>query len=81
MTKVLIPVLGEKIEKATVSYWFFKVGDKIKRGDDLVELATDKATFNLPAPASGVLTEILCDEGQTVTIDQAVAIIDEGAPS
>ncbi|MBU1090963.1 MAG: lipoyl domain-containing protein, partial [Candidatus Omnitrophica bacterium] len=58
MTKVVLPDLGEGIEKATLSYWYFKVGEKVNEKDDLVELATDKATFNLPSPCSGTVTEI-----------------------
>ena len=58
MAKVVLPPLGEGIEKATVSYWFFKPGDKVKEKDDLVELATDKATFNLPSPVSGALSRV-----------------------
>ncbi len=77
MANVVIPVLGEKIEKATVSYWFFKVGDQVKANDDLVELATDKSTFNLPAPVAGVLTKILSEEGTTVSVGQSIAVISE----
>ena len=77
MVKVCLPELGEKIEKATVSYWFFKEGDKVKEKDDLVELTTDKATFNLPSPASGVLTEVIAEEGNTVNIGEILGVIDE----
>ncbi len=77
MVQVRLPELGEKIEKATVSYWFFKVGDKISAKDDLVELTTDKATFNLPSPASGILTEIIIEEGNTVNIGEILGIIEE----
>ena len=78
MTKVILPELGEGIEKATVSYWYFKVGDKVHEKDDLVELATDKATFNLPSPCSGILSEILFEEGSTVNIGEVLAAIEEG---
>ena len=77
MANVIIPVLGEKINKATVSFWFFKVGDQLKAGDDLVELATDKTTFNLPSPVSGLLAKILCEEGSTVEVGQTIAVINE----
>jgi 2-oxoglutarate dehydrogenase E2 component (dihydrolipoamide succinyltransferase) len=78
MTKVILPELGEGIEKATVSYWYCKVGDKVREKDDLVELATDKATFNLPSPCSGIVSEILFEEGSTVNIGEVLATIDEG---
>lgn len=77
MTKVVLPELGEGITKATVSYWFFKEGEKINEKDDLVELATDKATFNLPSPCSGMLSEIIFHEGDTVNIGEALAVIEE----
>lgn len=77
MTKVILPELGEGIEKATVSYWYFKQGDKVNEKDDLVELTTDKATFNLPSPCSGTLSEILFNEGQAVNIGDILAVIEE----
>ena len=77
MTKVTLPALGEKIEKATVSYWYFKEGDKVTEKDDLVELATDKATFNLPCPCSGILSQIIFHEGDVVNIGEVIAIIEE----
>ena len=77
MVEVRLPELGEKIEKATVSYWFFKAGDKVNEKDDLVELTTDKATFNLPSPASGILAEIIVNEGESVNIGEILGTIDE----
>jgi len=77
MTKVILPELGEGIEKATVSYWYFKAGDKINEKDDLVELTTDKATFNLPSPCTGILSEVLLREGDTVGVGEVLAIIEE----
>ncbi len=77
MTKVHLPELGEGIERATVSYWYFQEGEKVNEKDDLVELTTDKATFNLPSPCSGILSEILIREGNTINIGEVLAIIDE----
>lgn len=78
MVKVVLPALSEGIEKATVSYWYYKVGEKVNEKDDLVELATDKATFNLPSPCTGTLSEILHSEGDTVTAGDLLAVIEEG---
>ncbi len=78
MTKVVLPELGEGIDKATVSYWYFKEGEKVNEKDDLVELTTDKATFNLPSPCSGMLSEIIFHEGDTVNTGETLAIIEEG---
>jgi pyruvate/2-oxoglutarate dehydrogenase complex dihydrolipoamide acyltransferase (E2) component len=77
MTKVVLPELGEGIKKATVSYWYFKEGDRVKEKDDLVELATDKATFNLPSPCSGVLLEITVSEGDNALVGDILAVIQE----
>jgi pyruvate/2-oxoglutarate dehydrogenase complex dihydrolipoamide acyltransferase (E2) component len=77
MTQVILPELGEGIDKATVSYWYFKEGQRINEKDDLVELTTDKATFNLPSPGSGVLSEIFFHEGDTVNVGEVLAVIDE----
>ena len=79
MVQVRLPELGEKIEKATVSYWFFKVGDKVNEKDDLVELTTDKATFNLPSPANGILAEIIAEEGNSVNIGEVLGMIDDNS--
>jgi len=57
MIKVVLPELGEGISKATVSYWFFKIGERVREKEDLVELTTDKTTFNLPSPCTGVVSE------------------------
>jgi len=77
MIKVVLPELGEGITKATVSYWFAKDGERIREKDDLVELTTDKATFNLPSPCTGVISEIMYSEGDTVEVGQILAIISE----
>lgn len=77
MTKVILPELGEGVQKAIVSYWYFKAGDKVNEKDDLVELATDKASFNLPSPCSGVLSEIMVKEGGVVKIGEVLGTIEE----
>lgn len=77
MVKVVLPELGERITKATVSYWFAKDGERIRVKDDLVELTTDKSTFNLPSPATGVISEIMYSEGDSVEVGQILAVINE----
>ena len=76
MVNVILPQLGEGIKEATVSYWYFKQGDSVNEKDDLVELTTDKATFNLPSPGSGKLSQILAQEGEKVNIGQVLAVIE-----
>lgn len=76
-TKVVLPELGEGIDKAVVSYWYFQEGEKVNEKDDLVELSTDKATFNLPSPCTGVLTEIFFHEGDNVNVGETLAVVEE----
>ncbi|MFH0856210.1 MAG: biotin/lipoyl-containing protein [Candidatus Omnitrophota bacterium] len=78
MVKIVLPELTEGIEKATVSYWYFKAGEKVSAKDDLIEFVTDKATFNLPSPCSGVLVEILAPEGVAVKAGEVLGVIQEG---
>jgi 2-oxoglutarate dehydrogenase E2 component (dihydrolipoamide succinyltransferase) len=76
MTNVLLPALGEGIEKATITFWFFKPGDAVAKDDNLVELTTDKAAFNLPCPATGLLREVLQEEGAEVRVGDLLAVIE-----
>jgi pyruvate dehydrogenase E2 component (dihydrolipoamide acetyltransferase) len=77
MVKAYLPELGEGIEKATISYWYFQEGQDVKEGEDLVEITTDKATFNVPCPATGILSEVLVEEGDSVNVGEPLAIIEE----
>jgi pyruvate/2-oxoglutarate dehydrogenase complex dihydrolipoamide acyltransferase (E2) component len=63
MNKIILPELGEGITKATVACWHVKVGDQVKAGDEVCEVTTDKATFNVEAPVSGQLKSIAVSEG------------------
>ncbi|MBL7071296.1 MAG: hypothetical protein ISS26_03885 [Candidatus Omnitrophica bacterium] len=73
MKKVTLPELGEGIGEAVVSFWHFNEGDTVKKDDDIVELATDKATFNVPASESGVIKKILRREGESVKVGEVLA--------
>ena len=79
MTDVMVPALGESVSEATVSTWFKKVGDAVKQDEMLCELETDKVSVEVPAPASGILAEILAPEGATVAANARLGIISEGA--
>lgn len=63
--------------EATVSYWHVEEGDKVKEGDDLVEMTTDKAAFNVPCPISGILAEILAEEGDLVKVGEVLGVIEQ----
>ncbi len=76
MSEVKLPLLAEGVDTATVTYCHRSVGESVNEGDDLIELVTDKATFNMPSPVSGVLKEILVSEGDQVKVGQVVAKIE-----
>jgi 2-oxoglutarate dehydrogenase E2 component (dihydrolipoamide succinyltransferase) len=78
-TEIRVPTLGESVSEATVGTWFKKVGDTVKADEPLVELETDKVTVEVPAPASGVLTEIVAQNGETVDPGALLGQIAEGA--
>ena len=63
-TNIILPELGEGIIKATVACWHAGPGDRINAGDEIVEVATDKAVFNVEAPATGRLKSIAVVEGK-----------------
>lgn len=75
MADVKLPSLAEGVEKASISYWHKNAGDAVKEGEDLVELVTDKATFNMPSPVSGTLKEVLVNEGDEVKVGAIIARI------
>ena len=77
--EVKVPVLPESVSDATIATWHKKAGDAVKRDENLVDLETDKVVLEVPAPADGVLKEIKQDTGATVTSQQLLAVIEEGA--
>jgi 2-oxoglutarate dehydrogenase E2 component (dihydrolipoamide succinyltransferase) len=77
--EVKVPVLPESVSDATIASWHKKPGDAVKRDENLVDLETDKVVLEVPAPADGVLREIKQQTGATVTSQQLLAIIEEGA--
>ncbi|HEX7803923.1 MAG TPA: dihydrolipoyllysine-residue succinyltransferase [Pseudoxanthomonas sp.] len=78
-TEVKVPVLPESVSDATIATWHKKAGDAVKRDENLVDLETDKVVLEVPSPVDGVLKEIKFAEGATVTSQQLLAIIEEGA--
>ncbi|MAQ46739.1 MAG: dihydrolipoyllysine-residue succinyltransferase [Confluentimicrobium sp.] len=76
---VMVPTLGESVTEATVSTWFKKVGDTVAQDEMLCELETDKVSVEVPAPASGTLTEIVAEEGATVEASGKLAVISSGS--
>src|SRR5271166_4852492 len=72
---VVTPAAGESVSEGTILEWHVKVGDFIKTDDTIVEISTDKVDLELPSPASGTVSEILVEEGDTVTVGQVIARI------
>ncbi|MEO8337484.1 MAG: dihydrolipoamide acetyltransferase family protein [bacterium] len=73
---VIMPQMGESIAEGTLSKWLKKVGDAVKRDEPIFEISTDKVDAEIPAPAAGVLAEIIVTEGQTVAVQTIVARIE-----
>src|SRR3954471_12684324 len=76
---IVAPAGGESVTEGTILEWSVKVGDSVADGDTVVELSTDKVDMELPAPSAGTITEILVDEGETVTVGQVIARMQLGA--
>ena len=76
---VIMPQMGESIAEGTLSRWIKQVGDAVKRDEPIFEISTDKVDAEIPAPAAGVLAEILVKEGETVAVQTVVAKIETDA--
>jgi len=79
LIEVKVPVLPESITEATLVNWHKKAGDAVTRDENLVDIETDKVVLELPAPDSGVLTEIKRGDGSTVTAQEIIAVLDTSA--
>jgi 2-oxoglutarate dehydrogenase E2 component (dihydrolipoamide succinyltransferase) len=79
--EVVMPQMGESITEGTISKWHKAVGDKIERDEPLLEISTDKVDAEVPAPSAGVLLEIRHQEGETVEVGTALAIVGEEGES
>lgn len=75
MTDVIMPQLGESVVEGTISRWLKNVGDAVRAYEPLLEVSTDKVDTEVPAPADGVLLEILVPAGQTVGKGVRLAVI------
>lgn len=78
--EMLMPQMGESITEATISKWLKQAGETVKKDEVILEISTDKVDSEIPAPASGVLSEVLFQAGDVVPVKSKIAIIDtEGA--
>ena len=74
---VIMPSLGEDAgDECTVSFWHVEPGEEIKKDDPLVEMATDKAVFDVPCPFTGKLVEVFCGEDDVVKVGSKIATIE-----
>jgi len=81
LVEVKVPQLSESVAEATLLSWHKKVGDAVARDENLIDVETDKVVLELPAPAGGVITQIVKADGGTVVSGEVIAIIDTAADS
>ena len=77
--EVKVPVLPESVSDAVIASWHKKAGDAVSRDENLLDLETDKVVLEVPSPVDGVIREIKVEAGATVTSEQVIAVIEEGA--
>ena len=76
--EIKVPMLPESVADATMLHWHVKVGQPVRRDDNLVDIETEKVVLEVPAPRDGVITEILRTEGDTVLAGDVIALFEEG---
>jgi len=81
LVEVKVPQLSESVAEATLLSWHKKVGDAVARDENLIDVETDKVVLELPAPAGGVITQIIKADGGTVVSGEVIAVIDTAADS
>ncbi|MCG8379788.1 MAG: 2-oxoglutarate dehydrogenase complex dihydrolipoyllysine-residue succinyltransferase [Proteobacteria bacterium] len=79
LVDIKVPVLAESVAEATLMTWQKRTGDSVKRGDNLIDIETDKVTLEVSALNDGVISEILKDDGEIVQSDEVIARIDTEA--
>ncbi|WP_175921981.1 2-oxoglutarate dehydrogenase complex dihydrolipoyllysine-residue succinyltransferase [Burkholderia latens] len=79
IVEVKVPQLSESVSEATMLQWKKKPGEAVAQDEILIELETDKVVLEVPAPAAGVLAQVLQNDGDTVVADQVIATIDTEA--
>src|SRR5436190_14625312 len=76
--EIKVPAMGESVTEATISKWFKKEGDAVKRDEPLLELETDKVTVEVPSPTDGAIESISAQAGATVQVGALLGAIAEG---
>src|SRR5207249_4109479 len=76
LIEIKVPQLSESVAEATLLAWHKKVGEAVRRDENLIDIETDKVVLELPAPADGVLSKIIKGDGGTVKAGEVIATID-----
>src|SRR5690606_28687909 len=79
LIEVKVPQLSESVAEATLLQWHKKVGEAVTRDENLIDIETDKIVLELPAPDAGVISQIVKEDGATVTAGEVIAVIDTEA--
>jgi 2-oxoglutarate dehydrogenase E2 component (dihydrolipoamide succinyltransferase) len=77
MAEVKVPELAESISEGSIAQWLKQPGDHVEKGEYVLELETDKVNVEIISDYTGTLSEHLAEEGDTVQVGQAIAIVDE----
>lgn len=75
-TEVVMPRMGETVDEGTVNTWHKAVGERVEEGEPLLEIGTDKVDTDIPAPATGTLSEIRVNADETVPVGTVLAVIE-----
>ena len=78
LVDVVMPQMGVSVSEGTITRWAKNVGEAIEADETIVEISTDKVDTEVPAPATGVVRELLAAEGETVPVNTRIAVIDTG---
>src|SRR6476619_3868132 len=81
LVDVVMPQMGVSVSEGTITRWAKSVGETIEADETIVEISTDKVDTEVPAPATGVVRELLAGEGETVPVNTRIAVIDTGGGS
>ena len=74
--KILMPQLGESVTEGTINQWLVSVGTKVNKYDPLAEIITDKVTAEVPSSFTGIIKEIIAQEGETITVGEIICTIE-----
>ena len=78
--EIRVPTLGESITEATVGNWYKSTGDVVEQDEVVCDLDTEKVAIEVRAPKGGILSEIVADKGEDVSVDALLATLSEGIP-